>query len=339
MWNPFHFLARNQSDCILWFSERLFESWHKQKDLAVFLTLGTFVFSKLEHHHTKCRRCANRHTGMEPDRAQSHKSPPNTCTSGPRWQAAWRQRPSCGKLRRLVAPTKVPTFVLELVYQLPKPRTDCDGDVQKGLLKLKTELFTNIAAKFQKLYVYMLHIMKLTYRLSKLYLLYSTGWCSTLTLLLICSSFSRENDHPLLMNAHQDQCKFYILHPSPPFFPSSSLNFQKRLGKETPHLQTILQLKHSISAWIAGRPTHLWGGSQDLDLSVVNNHGLVVSKSPKDRVVGPPSKWPIWYINSDANPNHLQVMAWSSKYQMDPEPIVIHGVLGPRKKMAENKWL
>ena len=25
------------------------------------------------------------------------------------------------------------------------------------------------------------------------------GWCSTLTLLLICSSFSRENDHPLLI--------------------------------------------------------------------------------------------------------------------------------------------
>ena len=26
-----------------------------------------------------------------------------------------------------------------------------------------------------------------------------TGWCSTLTLLLICSSFSRENGHPLLI--------------------------------------------------------------------------------------------------------------------------------------------
>ena len=26
-----------------------------------------------------------------------------------------------------------------------------------------------------------------------------TGWCSTLTLLLICSSFSRESDHPLLI--------------------------------------------------------------------------------------------------------------------------------------------
>ena len=31
-----------------------------------------------------------------------------------------------------------------------------------------------------------------------------TGWCSTHALLLICSSFSRENGHPLLMHAHQD---------------------------------------------------------------------------------------------------------------------------------------
>ena len=154
---------------------------------------------------------------------------------------------------RLVAPTKVPTFVLELVYQLPKPRTDCDGDVQKELLKLKTEPFANIAAKF-KSYMYMCYALWSFHTVSQ----NSTGWCSTLTLLLICSSFSRENDHPLLMNAHQDQCKFYILHPSPPFFPCSSRNFQKRLGKETPHLQTILQLKHSISAWIARRPTHLW---------------------------------------------------------------------------------
>ena len=32
-----------------------------------------------------------------------------------------------------------------------------------------------------------------------------SGWCSTLTLLLICSSFNRENGHPLLMTAHHDQ--------------------------------------------------------------------------------------------------------------------------------------
>ena len=31
------------------------------------------------------------------------------------------------------------------------------------------------------------------------YRLRSTGWCSTPTLLLICSSFSRENGHPLLI--------------------------------------------------------------------------------------------------------------------------------------------
>lgn len=221
VWNSFHFLARNHTESILRCAE-LSDPWHKQKDLAVFPTLGTFVFSKLEHQYTKCCRCAKRHIWLDPNTAESHKSPPNTGTSGPRWQAASMERPFVGGWDGLL-------------YQLPKPRTDCDGDVQKELLKLKTELLTNIAAKF-KSYLYTCYTLWRLYTVSQNHIL------------LICSSFSWENDHPLLMNAHQDRCKFYILHPSPPL-----------------HLQTILQLEHSISAWIARRPTHLfetsWGAS------------------------------------------------------------------------------
>ena len=318
VWNPFHFLARNQSECILWSPERLSESWRKHVDLAVFPTLGTFVFSKLEHQYTKCRRCAKRHIWLDPNRAESHKSPPNTGTSGPRWQAASMERPFVGGWDGLL-------------YQLPKPRTDCDGDVQKELLKLKTELFS---CKFQKLFIYMLHIMTLLYGLK-----------------IISCSFARRLVGKMIIHCWRMLIKigassiFFTLHHL--FSPLPPEISKKDLGR-FPHLQNhspAAALDKCADRWEAYAPlgcektTTSRMGSQDLDLSVINNHGLVVSKSCKDRVVGPPSKWPVWYINR-GDPNHLQVLGWSSKYQMDPEPIVIHGVLGPRKKkMAENKWL
>ena len=41
-----------------------------------------------------------------------------------------------------------------------------------------------------------------------------------------------------------------------------------------------------------------------------------ISKSPKDRVVGPfPNGRTPWLING-GDPNHLQVLGWSSKYRV-----------------------
>ena len=65
------------------------------------------------------------------------------------------------------------------------------------------------------------------------YTVYTTGWCSTPTLLLICSSFSRENGQPLLVCSSlitaqtiiQHSTKYQKLSKNGPFFGCFSVLF------------------------------------------------------------------------------------------------------------------
>ena len=69
--------------------------------------------------------------------------------------------------------------------------------------------------------------------------LFKTGWCSTLTLLLICSSFSRENVHLLLICSSLSTTQKMV------FFPPWLLGREKtfmNFGEEKPKLNSELDL-------------------------------------------------------------------------------------------------
>ena len=87
-----------------------------------------------------------------------------------------------------------------------------------------------------------------------------TGWCSTPPLLLICSSFSRENCHPLLIcsslstaqkNANNLRACFLFI---PSFFPYRTVEFPySRDPKKLPsHQSCKFQESHCLKSQLPG---------------------------------------------------------------------------------------
>ena len=70
-----------------------------------------------------------------------------------------------------------------------------------------------------------------------------TGWCLTLTLLLICSSFSRENGYPLLICSSLSTAQKTITNPK---MDTDSLPTMTRWTQKTPRMAVWLRPSHFL---------------------------------------------------------------------------------------------